>query len=178
MTPNNVMHYQLKDQSCIQLELVGPHCREQYLNGFAHISRQTNINRFHSFKHGFSEAELKYLLDVDNINHLAIGAIDCDKPELGIGLARYVRQTTNPVMAEAAIVVIDEYQHRGLGHILYAELIHYANQNGIQHLLNYVKKDNRDMLALLKSFNALKVAESDYHFELVTDTQNKLLKTA
>jgi len=174
----NAMQYRLKDQTCIQLELVGPHCREQYLNGFAHISKRTNINRFHTFKNGFSEAELKYLLEVDNVNHLAIGAIDCSKPELGVGLVRYIRQDTNPLVAEAAIVVIDEYQHRGLGHLLYAELIHHAAENGIEYLLNIVKKDNRDMLTLLKSFNATKINESDYYYELVTNTHNKLLKTA
>ena len=146
MTLNDILLYQLKDQTRIKLGLVGPEDRDRFLNGFDHISIQTNINRFHGFKKGFSEDELRYLLEIDNVNHLAIGAIDCDDPELGIGLARYVRRTTEPAVAEAAIIVIDEYQGKGLGKILYTELLQRGAENGIQSLLNIEKKTTKKCL--------------------------------
>lgn len=113
MTVMDKLTYRLKDHTCVTLSLVGPADRNRFLNGFERISARTNINRFHTFKRRFTEKELEYLLAIDNINHLAIGAIDCNKPDLGIGLARYIRLKNKPEAAEAAIIVIDEYQGKG-----------------------------------------------------------------
>ena len=161
--------FRLKDQDCISLGLIGPEDRLRFLNGFERISVRTNINRFHTFKKRFSENELHYLLVIDNINHLAIGAVDCQHPDIGIGLARYVRLSTDPTTAEAAIIVIDEYQGKGLGKLLYSELMCQAALNGIQRLHNIVGKDNRNMLALLKKIGAHKLAEHEQDYELVVD---------
>ena len=169
--------FRLKDQDCISLGLVGPEDRRRFLNGFERISVRTNINRFHTFKKHFSENELRYLLVIDNVNHLAIGAIDCQRPDIGIGLARYVRLSTDPSTAEAAIIVIDEYQGKGLGGLLYSELMHLAAINGIQHLHNIVGKDNRNMLALLKKLGAHQVAEQEHEYELVIDLPVHMRKT-
>ena len=161
---------QLKDQTPIELRLVGPHDRERLLNGFARISIQTNIDRFHTFKKRFSEPEIKYLLTIDNVNHLAIGAIDCSKrQDVGIGLARYIRTAARPDHAEVAIVIIDAYQGKGLGKILYLELMKMAYQNNIRTFINIVGKDNQAMQHLLRSFNATKYFENDHVYEFSVD---------
>lgn len=176
MTMNNNLSHRLKDQSCVLLSLVGPGDRNRFLNGFKRISARTNINRFHTFKKKFTEQELCYLLVIDNIDHLAIGAIDCKRPDIGIGLARYVRLKNAPDMAEAAIVVIDEYQGKGLGGILYSELMHKAAEHHIYHLLNIVGKDNRVMLGLLKKLGANLIAEHEHSYEFVIDLPTHLHK--
>ena len=165
--------FRLKDQHCVSLGLVGPEDRQRFLNGFERISARTNINRFHTFKKRFTEDELHYLLVIDNVDHLAIGAIDCHKPDIGIGLARYVRSKQNTETAEAAIVVIDEYQGKGLGRTLYSELMLLAKKNGIRFLHNIVGKDNRSMLALLHRFGASMVAEHEQEYELVIDLKEE-----
>lgn len=176
MMLNNNLSYRLKDQSCVRLSLIGPGDRNRFLSGFERISARTNINRFHTFKKRFSERELQYLLVIDNINHLAIGAINCKQPDIGIGLARYIRLKKNPDMAEAAIIVIDEYQGKGLGKLLYKELMHQAADNGIHQLQNIVGKDNQGMLGLLNKLGAKKIAEHEHSYELVIDLAANLRK--
>ena len=176
MTFKNNVSYQLRDQTCVKLSLLGPGDRKQYLNGFERISARTNIDRFLTFKKGFTEQELTYLLAIDNINHLAIGAVDCKKPDIGIGLVRYVRLKKDPRMAEAAIIIIDEYQGKGLGSLLYRELMFMAAENKIQHLVNLVAKDNRGMLALLRKFDARQTAEQEHTYEFTIDLPPGLRK--
>lgn len=160
----NIHH--LKDKTCVELRLVRPQDRKRYLKGFSHISTRTNINRFHTFKKGFTDKELHYLLDIDNVHHLAIGAIRCNRNDMGIGIARYISQADNPAKAEAAIVVIDEYQGKGLGKLLYRELMNKAQENGIVTLNNTVMKDNRVMLHLLEQMGAQQVSENEQVYEL------------
>jgi len=162
----NKNRYRLKDQTCVELHLVGPQDRKRYLKGFSRISTRTNINRFHTFKTGFTENELNYLLNVDNVHHLAIGAIDCKKNDLGIGLARYISQLDKPNRAEVAITVIDEYQGRGLGQLLYRKLMDKALENGITTLSNIVLKDNRAMLHILEQMGAQQITENEQVYEL------------
>lgn len=176
MAFHNDVSYRLRDKTCVRLGLVGLGDRNRFLNGFERISTRTNINRFLTFKKGFTEQELTYLLAVDNTNHLAIGAVDCKKPDIGIGLARYVRLKKDPGLAEAAILVIDEYQGKGLGSLLYRELMSMAAENDIQHLINIVGKDNRGMLALLRKFGATQSAEHDNVYEFIIDPPSNLLK--
>lgn len=166
ITRTNKNTYRLKDQTCVELSLVGPQDRKRYLKGFSRISSRTNINRFHTFKTGFTENELRYLLNIDNVHHLAIGAIDCKRKNTGIGLARYISQLDKPGQAEVAITVIDEYQGKGLGQLLYRKLIDKALENGITTLTNIVLKDNRAMLHILEQMGAQQIAENEQVYEL------------
>lgn len=166
MLAQNKNIYRLKDQTCIELSLLGPQDRNRYLKGFSRISSKTNINRFHTFKTGFTEDELSYLLNIDNIHHLAIGAIDCKKMNTGIGLARYISQANDPARAEVAIIVIDEYQGRGLGKLLYLKLIDKALENGITSFNNIIMKDNRTMLHMLEQMGAQQISENEQVYEL------------
>lgn len=172
MTVELINPYRLKDQSQVALSLVKPSDRIRLLNGFDRISARTNINRFHSFKERFSENELDYLLSIDNVNHLAIGAIDANRDsDVGIGLVRYIRNQSLPEQAEVAIIIIDEYQGKGLGNLLYGEMIKIAAYHGIRKLLNTVKKDNQAMLNLLKRFAAKKISELEQQYEYVVYTE-------
>lgn len=173
MQQYNNTTFQLNDQHFISLGLVGPEDRQRFLNGFERISSRTNINRFHTFKKRFTEEELHYLLVIDNVDHLAIGAIDCQQPDIGIALARYVRLKQTPDTAEAAIIVIDEYQGKGLGRTLYSELMLLAKRNGIHYLHNLVGKDNKPMLALLNKLGARQIAENDKTYELIVDLNHE-----
>ena len=165
MTQNQ---YRLNDQTCVELSLLRPEDRRRYLRGFSRISSKTNINRFHTFKTGFTENELNYLLNIDNVHHLAIGAVNCNKTDIGIGVARYISQDKNPEQAEVAILVIDEYQGRGLGKLLYRKLIDKALENGVTTFSNIIMKDNRAMLHILEQMGAQQISENAqvYEFEL------------
>ena len=75
-----------------------------------------------------TEGELRYLTDVDGVDHFAIGAARrhlMSKDE-GVGSARFVRIAEEPDTAEPAVTVIDSYQGKGLGSILLQRLIEAA----------------------------------------------------
>ena len=142
--------YKLSDNTLIGIGFVGPEDEERLISGFKKLSQQTKLYRFNCCKNELSTKEKEYLLNIDNFNHLAIGAVDLDKSyDVGIGLARYIREKEDPTRAEVAITVIDEYQNKGIGTYLFKELFIYANKNGVRTLTSYVLKENVKMIKIL-----------------------------
>ena len=142
--------YKLIDGTTIGIGFVGPEDEQRLLSGFRKLSQLTKLYRFNCSKKDLSKKEKDYLLNIDNFNHLAIGAVDLDKSyDVGIGLARYIREKEDPTRAEVAITVIDEYQNKGIGTYLFKELFIYANKNGVRTLTSYVLKENVKMIKIL-----------------------------
>jgi len=142
--------YKLSDSTLIGIGLVGPEDEKRLVSGFKKLSDQTKMYRFNCSKNELSRKEKDYLLNIDNFNHLAIGAVDLDKSyDVGIGLARYIREKEDPTRAEVAITVIDEYQNKGIGTYLFKELFIYADKNGVRTLTSYVLKENIKMIRIL-----------------------------
>ena len=142
--------YKLTDGTTIGIGFVGPEDEQRLLSGFKKLSQLTKLYRFNCSKVNLSRKETDYLLNVDNYNHFAIGAVDLDKSfDVGIGLARYIREKEDPTRAEVAITVIDEYQGKGIGTYLFKELFIYANKNGVRTLTSYVLKENVKMIRIL-----------------------------
>lgn len=126
------------------------------LRGFQKLSNLSKRYRFHRPKRTLTELDLQYLLNIDNFHHLAIGVLEKTKKKTnGVGLIRYIREKNKPDEAEVAITVVDEYQNRGFGTLLYKELLTHAKQNGINTLIHYVQSDNCYMLKLLEKFGAI-----------------------
>ncbi len=144
--PNRHVDATLKDGTSVVVYLVDP-CNEECIRGgFEELSTQSRYWRFHSPINGLSKAQLKYLTEIDNINHVAIAAVDASTLESkGIGIARYIRIDTEPQVAEFAITVVEAYQGRGLGSILLDILISRARENEIRILRAYVLPGNRPM---------------------------------
>jgi acetyltransferase len=70
--------------------------------------------------------------------------------EREIGVVRYI---TNPdgESCEFALVVLDEWQRRGLGRRLMTLLIDVARSRGLREMIGHVLADNAPMLALCES---------------------------
>ena len=85
---------------------------------------------------------------MDHHDHEALIAIE---PESGepVGVARYVRDPAQPQVAEAALAVVDEWQHRGVGTALLRHLIARARQEDVRRFRASVLGDNQAMLSLL-----------------------------
>ncbi len=134
--------------------------KELLQEGFKKLSLLSKTYRFHRPKATLTENDINYFLDIDNYDHLAIGAIERrgDK-KYGIGLIRYIREKNNPDCAEVGLTIIDDYQHKGLGTELYKKLLFYAKKNGLKTLINYVLNDNIFMIKLLKKFNSVSKKE-------------------
>jgi RimJ/RimL family protein N-acetyltransferase len=117
-------------------------------DGFARLSAQSRQLRFLSSKTTLSAAELRFFTEVDHHDHEALGALS-PADERGVGIARYVRDTADPQAAEIAVTIADDWQGRGLGTELLAQLSDRARQAGICRFTATVSADNAAMAALL-----------------------------
>ena len=99
--------------------------------------------------------DLKFFTEIDYVNHMAWGALrKAPTGDQGIGVARYVRNPRNPKCAEAAVTIIDEFQHRGVGTLLMGALYWSALSNGIESFEGYILAENKSMMRLLRILNA------------------------
>jgi RimJ/RimL family protein N-acetyltransferase len=122
-------------------------------DGFARLSARSRRLRFLSPKEELSPAELGYFTDVDHHDHEALGALD-HADGRGVGIARYIRDAADPQAAEIAVTVIDDWQGRGLGTELVAQLSERARFEGIRRFTALVTADNPAMARLLRNVRA------------------------
>jgi RimJ/RimL family protein N-acetyltransferase len=122
-------------------------------DGFTRLSAESRRMRFLTRKDQLSAAELRYFTDLDHHDHEALGALD-HADGRGVGIARYVRDTTDPQAAEIAVTIIDDWQGRGLGTELLARLSDRACTAGICRFTALVAADNQAMTGLLRNFGA------------------------
>ena len=95
---------------------------------------------------------------VDGVEHIGVIALAVS-PSSPIGAAHCVRTDTASV-GEAAIEVVDDWQRRGVGRLLIAELRMLALRAGIQHFEWYALESNRAVARLAQN---LSDARSTYH---------------
>lgn len=111
--------------------------------GLANLSETSVQRRFLSPKPKFTSSELRYLTEVDGVNHMALVAESPTQPVRGIiGVARYVRLPEDSGAAEVAIVVTDVWQGRGVGTVLVDELGRRARDNGLSRFTATMAADN------------------------------------
>jgi RimJ/RimL family protein N-acetyltransferase len=101
------------------------------VRGMAALSPQSARLRFLRPKRHLTLAELRYLTEVDQVDHYALVAVLADEPATMAGVGRWVRHREHPDAAEVAVVVGDCYQRQGLGTALGAALADGARALGI-----------------------------------------------
>jgi nucleotide-binding universal stress UspA family protein len=74
------------------------------------------------------DRDLDYLTQVDHHEHEALVAID-EATGDGVGVARFVKMS--PEAAEPAVVVVDDWQGRGVGRALLTALVERAQDEGV-----------------------------------------------
>lgn len=107
------------------------------------MSSDTIRNRYFMPKPTLSAGDLKYLTDVDFVDHVAVVAIDPKRPEAILGVARWIRDPSHPDRAEAAFVVVDRAQGTGVGSALAIALADLAIARGVHTLTGSMLADNR-----------------------------------
>jgi GNAT superfamily N-acetyltransferase len=118
-------------------------------DGFGRLSAESRRLRFLTSKSELFPSELRYFTEIDHHNHEALGALD-QVDGRGLGVARYIRQANDPAAAELAIVVIDDWQRRGLGTELLNQLTDRARREGIRRFTALVAVDNAGVAGLLR----------------------------
>jgi RimJ/RimL family protein N-acetyltransferase len=122
-------------------------------DGFGRLSARSRWMRFMMAKPQLTAAELRYLTDVDHRDHEALGALDRSGGR-GVGIARYVRDAGDPLAAEIAVTVADDWQGRGLGTALLVRLSDRARQEGIGRFTALAAADNLAVARLLARMGA------------------------
>jgi ribosomal protein S18 acetylase RimI-like enzyme len=112
---------------------------------FGRLSERSRRNRFNGPKPCLSASELRQLASVDGTHHVLVAYLEGDSRPVAI--ARLVREGRS---AEIAFAVADEYQRRGIGSALAAELVGDACAAGITEITALVASDNRAAIALLR----------------------------
>ena len=115
-----------------------------------HLSRHTAYQRFFSAVRHLSPQWSHRLANVDYRTRLAlvIEHHDGSDERTLIAVARY-EPTSDPDVAEVALVVQDDWQGKGLGRLLLRALLTAAQARGIHQFRAYVLADNFRMLGLL-----------------------------
>ena len=146
----------LADGTLVLVRPLQPGDRDSILEGFQRISPHSRYLRYNSVRSALTAEELDTLTCPDEAHCLALGAADLGKSSLyGIGVARYMICQDEPYTAEFAIVIVDEYQGRGLGSFMLDLLIGQARKHGLHTLCGYILPENRAMIRMLKRVKAI-----------------------
>lgn len=110
--------------------------------GMHHLSERSAYQRFLVPKRSLSEAELRYLTEVDFRDHVAFVAMRVEEPDVLVGVGRWIRNPHEPEVAEIAFVVADDLQRRGLGTALAEALADAARERGVRRFVATMLPDN------------------------------------
>jgi protein lysine acetyltransferase len=155
------MSVKLSDGTELLIRPISPTDKALLATGLTRLSETTIQRRFLGPKPRLSAAELRYLTEVDGHDHYAIVAEDSGGQIVAV--ARWVRFAAQPLSAEAAIVVADCLQGRGLGKLLARMLADAARLHGIRRIHATMLSDNPPAHALMRVI-AERLSNGGYEF--------------
>jgi acetyltransferase len=145
-----VSHWQLADGTDLQIRPIRPEDAALEQSFVRNLSPQSKYLRF---MHSLTELTPEMLVRLTQIDYDRemgfVGLVRCDGAEQEIGVARYI---TNPdaESCEFAIVVADEWQHKGIGSRLMGVLIETARQRGFKRMGGEILTENLGMQQLVR----------------------------
>lgn len=112
------------------------------------LSQDTRYQRFFSVMRRLPPDWARFLAGVDHVRRLALVVPSPADADALIAVARYEPSGETGVV-EVAFVVQDGWQDRGLGTVLFRELLDAAAANGFHRFRAWVLAENRRMLDLI-----------------------------
>ncbi len=140
----------VRDGSHLSLRPVLPGDSERTVHGHVQFSSETLYRRFMTARLP-SPALMHYLSEVDYVDHFVWVVTDGTDP---VADARFVRDESDPTVAEIAFTVADDYQGRGIGSFLLGALSIAAGVNGIERFSARMLSANTAMRAILDHYGA------------------------
>lgn len=123
----------LADGRRVLFRPIEPTDKELLADGFHRLSPESRYRRFFRSIDHLSDAQLRYLTEVDQKDHVAwVAVLPDEAKDRGAGVARWVRLADEPDAAEGAITVVDSLQGLGIGKTLLHLLAHVAIERGIR----------------------------------------------
>jgi RimJ/RimL family protein N-acetyltransferase len=145
------MLHDLPDGTRVRIRPVEPDDKPLLAAAMAQLSRESIRRRFLAAKPSLSAAELRYLTEVDGVDHIALVSVLDDEPGRLAAVARCVRVEPGATTADFAIVVGDALQGRGLGSVLARALADAARAVGIRRFSATTLADNVAVRRLMDS---------------------------
>lgn len=97
----------LRDGTRVVIRPIRPEDKEALLRGFEQLSEHSRYRRFFTDKGRLSPAELRYLTEVDQVDHVALAAATEDESR-GLGVARFSGSPTAPFHCAASYSRVPE----------------------------------------------------------------------
>jgi CRP-like cAMP-binding protein len=141
----------VRDGTLLLLRPVLPGDDQRAVHGHIQFSSETLYRRFMTARLP-SPALMHYLSEVDYVDHFVWVITDGTDP---VADARFVRDETDPTVAEIAFTVADAYQGKGVGSFLIGALSIAARLNGIERFSARMLSDNVPMRAILAHYGAV-----------------------
>lgn len=157
----------LRDGTRVHIRPIRPEDDHALVEAFHHMSPQTIYQRFFAALPELTPDMAWRFSHVNYTNRMALVAetVDSDPPQL-MAVGRYERTRSEPMrsestresndqsnqdsgIAELGLVVLDQWQGRGLGRILLRQILAVAARNRITRFTADILADNRRMLHLL-----------------------------
>ncbi|MEN1929449.1 GNAT family N-acetyltransferase [Luteimonas sp. MJ250] len=114
------------------------------------LSPESRRARFLGHVSERDDALITKLLDIDQVNDVAVAAFSPDMSgERIVGVSRY-SVGPDKERCECAVVVADDWQRKGLGSALMGRLIEIAKRSGLRSMDSFDLANNRDMHDLAK----------------------------
>ena len=149
--------HELADGTHVRVRMIRPEDREGLRTEFRRLSPESRYRRFFAHMSDLSDEMLRYLTEVDGVDHVAIIAT-VESPDLkterGVGVARFVRTARERHVAEAAVTVVDDMQRKGVGRLLGLKLVEAALERGVTRFRGEVLTSNVDVLDALGAAGA------------------------
>ncbi|BBX72287.1 GNAT family N-acetyltransferase [Mycobacterium shinjukuense] len=141
----------LRDGTELMLRPVLPGDSARTVHGHVHFSSETIYRRFMSARVPNPEM-MHYLSEVDYVDHFVWVLVDGGDP---VADARFVRDQTDPAVAEIAFTVADDYQGRGIGSFLIGALAVAARVDGVEKFSARMLSDNVPMRTIMDRHGAV-----------------------
>jgi len=147
------MEISLMDGTEFVIRRIRPDDKPLLAAALGRLSDESVRLRFLVPKPRFTGTELKYLTEVDFVDHFAVVAVPRERPDLIFGVARWIRDANRPAEAEAAIVVADHLQGHGLGRVLGHEIADAARERGVRRFTATMLPENVAVQRLFASIS-------------------------
>ena len=142
---------QIRDGTHLMLRPVLPGDAERTVRGHIQFSSETLYRRFMTARLP-TPALMHYLSEVDYVDHFVWVVTDGSDP---VADARFVRDESDPTVAEIAFTVADAYQGRGIGSFLIGALSIAAKVDGVERFSARMLSDNVPMRAIIDHYDAV-----------------------
>lgn len=139
----------LKDGTQLTVRPIMPSDAPLLQEAFLRLSPESVYLRFLQAFRQLPEKQAHSLANLDYRQRMAFVAEiqEEDGPHI-VGVARY--GVIKPGVAEAAVVVVDEYQSRGLGTVLLDRLVKYARSNSVRAFTATIHMTNAKIMGFVK----------------------------